>query len=84
MCIEDYGVTLDLQSCTSISCNYGIGLFTALCKISDRLLEPRSPLFLPAGVIVIVMSTIVLAFDISIPNELKGFFFYAQASWSQA
>ena len=33
-----------------------------------------------AGAVVIVVSTLLLALNISIPNELKGFFFYAQVS----
>ena len=32
------------------------------------------------GAVVIVVSTLLLALNISIPNELKGFFFYAQVS----
>lgn len=35
---------------------------------------------LHAGFLMIVLSTVLLALNISIPNELKGFFFYAQVS----
>ncbi len=32
------------------------------------------------GVGIMVMSTLILLFDVELPNELKGFFFYAQVS----
>lgn len=31
-------------------------------------------------VVVVVISTLMLLFDIELPNELKGFLFYAQVS----
>ena len=31
-------------------------------------------------VVVVVVSTLILLFDIEVPNELKGFIFYAQVS----
>lgn len=31
-----------------------------------------------SGVAVVVISTLILVFDIPVPNELKGFIFYAQ------
>jgi len=32
------------------------------------------------GFLVVGMSTVILFFDIAVPNELKGFLFYAQVS----
>ena len=35
-----------------------------------------------AGISITILSTLLLAFNVSIPNELKGFFFYAQVCHS--
>ena len=35
-------------------------------------------LFFPVGILIVIFCLLVLYFDIAIPNELKGFIFFAQ------
>lgn len=63
-CSEGYAVTLDLLTCTSSEHNCAVGL----------------ALFLALYVVVIIIGLLVFRFNTELPNELKGFVFYAQVS----
>lgn len=63
-CSEGYGVTLDLLTCTSAEDQCAVGL----------------ALFLALYVVVIIIALLVFRFNTELPNELKGFVFYAQVS----
>ena len=42
-----------------------------------------SPCHCTAGVCVVAVSLLIMLFDIELPNELKGFLFYAQVSFEK-
>ena len=61
-CREGYAVTLDLLSCTSAQDQCAVGL----------------SVFLILYGVVVVIALIAFVFNTELPNELKGFVFYAQ------
>ncbi len=63
-CADGYAVTLDLLTCTPANDQCAMGL----------------AVFLILYVVVIIIALLVLTFDTELPNELKGFVFYAQVS----
>lgn len=63
-CSDGYAVTLDLLTCTSADDQCAMGL----------------AVFLILYIVVIIIALLVLIFDTELPNELKGFVFYAQVS----
>ena len=80
-CEDDFGVTLDLQSCTPSSlCVAGLVLFIALCKTNWSSFKTDFYSFcsFSSGFLVVGVSLMILILNVELPNELKGFIFYAQ------
>lgn len=61
-CADGYAVTMDLLQCVVTDTNCAIGL----------------SVFLTLCGIVAIICLLVLIFNVELPNEMKGFVFYAQ------
>ena len=68
-------------TCTCVGCNSGISLCMLVylrTSLSSSSFHSLSSLLTGVGMAIICF--LVLFFDIQLPNELKGFLFYAQVS----
>lgn len=83
-CTEDYSVSLDLQKCLEnrYCGSWGVAVFVVVCKSSNKrsghVIVINTCINFVLGVLTVILSLLVLFFDIKIPNSLKGVIFFAQ------